>query len=705
MKILCFDEETYLELFLIKFYNPEINKWDQFKVSRWENQLDGLFRFLENHKDYHLVGYNNLRFDAIILEWIYRNYENWNELSRLEICSKICQKAQDVIDDSNYDIFPEYREYELSFKHIDLMKVSHFDNKNRMVSLKRLMFEMDLELIEELPIPFNKKDLTLEEIETICDYGGNDVYATYQFYLILIGETNHPLYKGNNQIQLRQDIEAEFKIPCRNFSNAKIGDEIIKKYYCETKGIKYQNLPKKGFFRKSIALKYCIPKQISFKTKQLQDFLRRIKGLDIAITEDFIESVVFYGQTYTFAKGGLHNVINGKIYESDVENDIIDIDVSGFYPAIIINNSYYPFHLGKEFLVGYTKVYLRRIELKPLAKKDKRIKGIVGGLKEAGNCPYGKSSDMQSWLYDKQMTLATCITGELSLLMFIEECELQGFRCIMANTDGATFIVPKTKGEYFAKIKKEWLEKTTNKLTYELEEVKYKKMVFSTVNDYIAIKEGEKTEDSVKFKGDFMKDFELHKNKSARICPIALEKYYVEGIPIEETIQNHKNIYDFTLRQKASKDFHYEGIRNVKGVDVPKGTLESLGWFEHEDGRWDHPTDKRPLAEVYGEIKKKLLEKQPKSIYNKLIRYYISKTGEKLLKIKNPSCTTNAVDVAQVEAGDWLATVCNKLPKDHPLDNIDFSYYIERCQRIIDKVALGGKKRKINTDKNQLSMF
>lgn len=654
MKILIYDIETLLELFLIKLYIPETDSWEEYEISQYNNTIYAFLKVVEKYKDYYWVGYNSLRFDSQIVEWIIRNAENWNELEGMEIASRICQKAKDVIDDANYDVFPEYREVDLSVKQIDLMRVNHYDNKNRRVSLKRLEFEMDLENIEEMPIHFMQTGLSKEDVQTVKDYCKNDVLATYKFWLVTTGETEHPLYKGNNQIQLRIDIETEFGIPCMNYSNAKIGDEIIKKYYCEEKSIEYRNLPKKGFFRKQIHLKHCIPDTISFQTKQLQDFLKRIKKITLQRDEDFVESIEFYGQTYTFAKGGIHNVIKGKVYEVTDTTLLKDVDVGGFYPATIINYSYYPYHLGKEFLVGYKKVYFKRIELKPLAKKDKRIKGIVAGLKEAGNCPYGKSSDMQSWLYDKQMTLATCITGELSLLMLVEAMELAGIQCIMLNTDGGSFIVPKTKIEVFNQIKKDWVIKTTRELSYELEEVDFKKMVFSSVNDYIGIK----TDGEVKMKGDFMKDFELHKNKSARICPIALEKYYTEGIPVEETIKNHKNIYDFAIRQKATKDFHYEGL-TANG----------------------------------------------KNIYNKLIRYYISNTGEKLLKIKNPECLTNAVDVAQVEAGEWLATVCNHLPPSHPLTNINYSYYIEKCKGIIDKIKLEGKKPVKKQPENQLSMF
>ena len=144
------------------------------------------------------------------------------------------------------------------------------------------------------------------------------------------------------------------------------------------------------------------------------------------------------------------------------------------------------------------------------------------------------------------------------------------------------------------------------------------------------------------------------------MCAIALENYFVNSVPIEQTIRNHSDIYDFCLRQKASKDFHYEGIDKASGN---------------------------------------------KTIYNKLIRYYVSKGGEKLLKVKNESCDTNAADVSQVEAGEWVMHVCNHLTPDHPLDNINFDYYIERANKIVHKIQTEGKKRKVVINPDQLSLF
>ena len=650
MNVLIYDIETMQELFLVCLYNPDTQQWHEFQVSKNTNQIDSFVRFIEAHPEHYFVGYNNLRFDAQVVEWIIRNHNGWHEYSALEVCALIAQKAADIIHDANFDVFPEFKEEWLSFKQIDLFKVHHYDNKNRRVSLKRLEFEMDLENIEEMPIHHTKTNMTDDEIELTIDYCRNDIYATYEFYLITIGETNHPLYKGNNQIELRQDIEAEFGIPCINYSDSKIGDEMIKKFYCQEKHIPYSELPKKGYFRKEIRMRDCIADYVVFQTPELQAFLKRMKKNVFGMQDDFKESIEFYGNTYSFMKGGLHTENKPKIFEADAETKIIDWDVSSYYPAIIISNDRYPKHLGKEFLRGYKAMFDKRLELKPLAKTDKKIKGIVGALKLAVNSVYGKSSDMQNWIYDRQLTMFTTITGELSLMMLIEAYELSGIRIISANTDGVTIMVTNDLMDKMHEINKWWMDLTT----YELEDTNYKKIIFSTVNDYLAIK----TDGEIKKKGDFLTDFELHKNKSARIVPIALEHYYVNGVPVDTTIRNHTNIYDFALRQKASSNFHYEGTKAGKVT-----------------------------------------------VYNKLIRYYVSKTGEKLMKIKNPDCDTNAADASQVEAGEWVMHVCNKLSKDHPLDNVNYDYYIEKAERIIEKIQFAGRKRKIIVNPNQMSLF
>ena len=649
--VIIYDIETMQELFCVVCMVPgKIGK--SFQVSRWKNQLDAFVRYTEANSDAYWVGYNNLRFDSQVVEWILRNYDNWHELSNLEICARIAQKAADVIHDANYDVFPEYREHELSLKQLDLFKIHHYDNKNRMVSLKRLEFEMDLENIEEMPIHHTKTNMTKDEVAMTIDYCFNDVDATYEFYKITLGDTDHPLYRGDNRIELRLDIEEEFGIPCLNYSDSKIGDEMIKKYYCQEKGITYRELPKKGYFRKSIDVKNCIARYVEFQTPQLKAFLSKIKKMQLGLQDDFKEHIDFYGNVYSFMKGGLHTENSPKIFEADEDYEIIDWDVSSYYPAIIINNGKFPAHLGKEFLRGYKQMFDKRLELKPLAKSDKKIKGIVGALKLAVNSVYGKSSDMQNWIYDRQLTMFTTITGELSLMMLIEQYELNDIHVISANTDGVTIKIKKELIPLMYDINKKWMDLTQ----YELERTDYSKIIFSTVNDYLAIM----TNGEIKKKGDFLTDFELHKNKSARVVPLALERYFVDGTPVEHTIRSHTNLYDFCLRQKATRSFHYEGTNRTTGETT---------------------------------------------VYNKLIRYYVSNDGDKIFKIKNPECITRAAAVSQIEAGEWVCKVCNYLPKRSKVDNVNYDYYIEKANRLVTKINNEGRRIKTVYIPNQLNLF
>jgi hypothetical protein len=573
-------------------------------------------------------------------------------LGGLQQPTKIAQKAQDVIHDANYDVFPEYREWELSLKQLDLFKIHHYDNKNRRVSLKRLEFEMDLENIEEMPIHHTKTNMTKDEVFQTLQYCFNDVDATYEFYKVTIGDTDHPLYKGNNQIQLRLDIQDEFGIDCLNYSDSKIGDEIIKKYYCHEKNIDIKELPRKGFFRKSIALKNCVAHYVKFETEQLNKFLKNIKSRTLGLQDDFKEHINFYNNVYSFMRGGLHTENKPAVFEADEDYEIIDWDVASYYPAIIINNGKYPAHLGKQFLFGYKEMYEKRLALKQSGAKDAKTMGIIGALKLAVNSVYGKSSDMLSWIYDRQLTMFTTITGELSLMMLIEQYELNGIQVISANTDGVTVKVKKDLIPKMYQVNKEW-EETTQ---YILERTDYSKIIFSTVNDYIAI-----TPDGyVKKKGDFLTDFELHKNKSARIVPLALEQYYVNDTNVRDTIKQHKNLFDFCIRKKASKDFFFEGVHRTTG-DTTK--------------------------------------------YNKLIRYYVSQSGEKIYKVRKEESTSKAVKRSQAEAGDWLCTVCNYLPDNSTLDNINYTYYIHKAEKLISKIKSGGKRIKVKVAPNQLDLF
>lgn len=331
------------------------------------------------------------------------------------------------------------------------------------------------------------------------------------------------------------------------------------------------------------------------------------------------------------------------------------------YPNALRKYKVRPAHLGirwNEMLVSKIE---RRLNYKKLYKETKNPK--FNSLQEMGKLAlnggaYGRLNTEGDWQEDPCCMLQVTIGCQLEILMIVEALLLKDFRVVSVNTDGFDVIVKKDRHDEFMQLCTFYENKIGNSELGQLEYTEFQWIAQTSVNSYIALKmEGEP-----KLKGEFTVDFELHRNKSARIIPIALREYFVNDTPVRETITKHTNIYDFCLRQKSSKDFHYEGVNKYIGETT---------------------------------------------VYNKLIRYYISNKGEKILKIKNPECQTNAAPVMQIHAGEWLMTVCNYLPKDTDpkTANINYEFYIGQAEDIIRKVQSGGKKKTVKTIPGQYKLF
>lgn len=657
MKLLTFDIETLKAIFLLCVYDVQTGEEYSFEISRRKNQIDLLIKFLEEHEDYWWIGFNNLRFDSQVVEWMYRNYHKWWDIPSIEIAKMAYQKAQDVIDDANYEVFPEYKESQLSFKQIDLFTIWHFNNENRRTSLKAVEFAIDFENIEELPVDVHKEDMTDEEMDDVISYCFNDVRATYQFYLITIGDTSLALYKGENKIEDRLIMEREFGLPCLNWDDVKIGSEWNKLDYVKMTGRAEKDLKPlvvEQFYGKRF--KKFFPKTVKFQTKSLKEFVTNLGNTFVLNKKQEFKYTFSNGLMITLAKGGAHSNEVGRFLKPKEDEIYLSCDISSQYPNAIRKYKVEPSHLP-----GWNKLITakidRRLAYKKLAKetKDPRYNSMqkMGKLSMNGGA-FGRLNTKGDWQEYPMGMLQVTIGCQLEILMIIEDLILRGFNVVTCNTDGFDVILSKSREYEFKEIIASWEKVIGNDVLGNFEYTEFKWIAQTSVNDYLALK----SDGELKTKGDFEIDKEINKNKSARIVPIALKEYFVNGVPVEETIRNHTNIYNFCIRQKSSRDFHYEGI------------IKSTG---------------------------------EKTIYNKLIRYYVSLEGEKVYKIKNPSCQTNAAERIQVEAGEWLCFVCNKLSPSHPTTNVNFEYYIERTNRIIAKVE--GKKATIKKDINQLTLF
>lgn len=404
-----------------------------------------------------------------------------------------------------------------------------------------------MENVEEMPFEHTHWCKEGEE-EQILSYNKNDVEATYKFFLVTIGRTEYPLYKGKNKIELRQKLNEKFHLNCLNYPDVKIGESLILKLYSNKTHISEYNLKKgKKSPRDIIRLKDCIPYWANFKTKEFNEVKHKFEQTIIVnIKASFDYSIIFHNQKLYYGTGGLHSCIRPGIYEANDDWIIVDEDVGSLYPSLAIQLGLYPEHLGEDFYKIYNDdiVSVRLFE-KSKPKKDRDMV-IMEGYKLAANGIYGKSGEESSFLYDPLYTMKTTIAGQMFLSLWSEKLveAVPDLIFIQHNTDGISYLCPRKSLDKIKQVREE-LTKLTGLF---IENNFYTKFVVRDVNNYLAQYE----DGSVKHKGCFEIDKEFHKDPSMRIVPIALSKYFLEGIPIEETIKNHKDIFDFCLRLKTN---------------------------------------------------------------------------------------------------------------------------------------------------------
>ena len=218
------------------------------------------------------------------------------------------------------------------------------------------------------------------------------------------------------------------------------------------------------------------------------------------------------------------------------------------YPSLIISYELVPPHLGKEFLEIYAQVREERLYAK---RHKQKIKNET--LKLALNGATGNYQNEHSWLYSPEAVMKIRMNGQLLLLMLAERLMKVGARIIQINTDGILYTIPKDVD--YQKVLTEW-EQETN-LTLETDE--FERFYQYAINDYLGVLKGyNETKDKslLKKKGLFIDTVSLGKGMQPMIIPKAINAYFADGVPIEDTIRASKDINDFLTYQKVGKQFN-----------------------------------------------------------------------------------------------------------------------------------------------------
>jgi hypothetical protein len=293
------------------------------------------------------------------------------------LITDLYEKAQWIIEVQNSrvrGVFTTVKESEVLIPQLDLFKVWHYNNAARSTGLKALQISMNYPDVLDMPIEHTKTDVELSDVPMILEYNLNDVLSTYEFYK-----------KSLAKIDLRKSLRQSFGIKCSNWSDSKIGEQLIASIYCNKYGLTYWDIKDLRTHRNHINLKDCILDYIKFNSKEFTKLLDYFKSKTIVETKGSIkESVIYKGFKYDYGTGGIHGCIKSGVYESDDNYVIIDADVGSLYPNLAVTNNFYPYHLGEAFIDVYKSI----IDLRMAAKKEGNMV-LSDGFKLAANSVYG----------------------------------------------------------------------------------------------------------------------------------------------------------------------------------------------------------------------------------------------------------------------------------------------------------------------------
>ena len=634
------DYETLCNCFIAVFEHYKTEERKVFVVHQSRNDFPEFVKFLNECKTTNQwhISYNGLGFDAQITQKILDKQKDLLNFDTASLIKFIYNYAQSVIDKTNRGDFAEYAPYKLKIKQIDLFKMNHWDNKAKMSGLKWIQYSMDWENVEEMPHLHNEPVTDLEELQEIIDYCINDVRSTKEIF-------NH----SKEQILLRQTLTKEYNIDLYSASEPRISKELFLHFLEQKTGISKQDLKTLRTPRDYIVLADCILPYVKFETPEFNKVLDYFRTKVITSTKDgFKYSMDFKGVKVDYGLGGIHGAISSGVYEAKPGWTIMTSDVTSYYPNLAIRNKWAPEHLPKqEFCQLYEWFFEERKKIPKTDPKNYVYKIIL-------NSTYGLTGDANSFLYDPKMTMQITINGQLLLSKLAEMLSFAIPECqpLMLNTDGLEMMIPDNKVDDYMKVCAEW-EKMTQ---LALEHDEYSKMIIRDVNNYMAINKKGK----VKCKGAFewedldkKKVATFHKNKSFLIIPKAIYAWFVYGTKPEDFLAQNQNIYDYCGAVKAKAGWKFVDRQIVDG--------NLVNW---------------PLQ--------------------KIVRYFISNSGGKMVK-----CHNDGREI-QVEAGQWMQKIINKIDPAIPFDQYDINtkYYLEEIYKEIDNI------QQITTNKIvQLSLF
>lgn len=478
------------------------------------------------------------------------------------------------------------------------------------------------------------------------------------------------------QIDLREEMGREYHLDLRSKSDAQIAESVMKSL------LPFK--PERPYFAQGTQFHYRPPAWLKFQTPALQAVFERVCASPFYITPtgsvtvaydnhlvdwgaqaqrldvhgnwvkrpaDWQHECVTVGQTnYALGIGGLHSMESNMVHRADDTQTLRDIDVKGYYPALIKVMGIYPKQIGPVFQEHYCKWIDERNVAKAAGDKKR-----ANSRKTLNNGTFGKLGSVWSIFYAPAELIQVTVTGQLGLLMQIEMMELCGVRVVSANTDGIVTLCPRAHTLIRDQVVA-WWESCTG---FETETADYRLLHSRDVNSYIAIKD----DGEVKLKGAYAPPepgASGWPNPTGQISVTAAVAWLRDGVPIEQTVRACTDVRQFVH------------VRAVKGGGsfCPNGTMPARTTQTAMRALCGDIRDKEALTAAYADlVHQNSLERE---YLGKAVRWYYA-TGSK-------GCIVSSAGslVARTDGCKPLMELPDTLPAD-----VDYQWYIDEARSIL----------------------
>lgn len=518
MRLIVYDCEVFCEDWLVILKNTETGKY-----TAVHNDNEELKQCISEDNIY--VGFNSKHYDQFIIKAICCGFTP----------QEVKQTNDFLIGGGQGWEYPPLRDFFFKFNNVDIK-----DDMQMGLSLKAIEGHLGLS-VEESTVPFDiDRALTEDELKETAKYCIHDVDTTERLVELRKDYLKNKINLG--KLAGLSDVKA------MGMTNAKLTAALLKA------SAQPHDDERKYQYPENLLREY-IPQTVF-------DFFDKMYDPAISDKELFSGKLkLSIGECpVTIGYGGIHGAIPNFIWEESETSVIRNKDVGSYYPHLCTINGYTSRNIPSPQI--YEDVLSRRMEAK--ARGDK---ATANALKLVCNTTYGAMLNKYNDLYDPLMGRSVCISGQLYLLELAEHCfqEIESLRIVQLNTDGIMVEChPKDLGR-LDEICEEWQTRTG----FELETDSVVRIAQKDVNNYVEVQ----PDGGTKAKGGYLVKgiapvgaFNI--NNSCCIVATALKEYFVNGTPVEDTINGCDDIFQFQIIAKAGVKYR-EAYHLVDGEQVP----------------------------------------------------------------------------------------------------------------------------------------